>query len=236
MDAKKKIIVALDAPTLDDLKQLIGAFDGEISCFKVGLEAMTAIGAPQVVAAVKQSGAEIFFDGKFHDIPNTVGEAAKAASRLGVKMFNVHATTGKPAIQAAAQNKGNSLLLAVTVLTSLEESQCQHIYGRKSLDAVIQFASDAKEGGADGIVCSPRELETLQANPNLRSLIKVTPGVRPLWATTGDQKRTLTPSEALRAGADYLVIGRPLTAPPASVGSPREALARVVDELKDTLK
>jgi orotidine-5'-phosphate decarboxylase len=199
------------------------------------LELLTAVGAPQVVQHLHRLGASIFFDGKFDDIPNTVGQASRAVSRLGVRMFDVHASSGEASVRAAAQNKGSSLLLAVTVLTSFDELESQRIFGASSESKVALLSAMAAQAGADGIVCSPRDLPLVEALNFPKPLLKVTPGVRPRWAEGQDQKRTMTPAEAIRAGATHLVIGRPILRPPAGVGSPVEAAKRVLDEIREAL-
>jgi len=228
-----RIIVALDVSTLGEAEALVEALAPHVGCFKVGLQLITAVGAPQVVEFLHKRGGKVFLDGKFNDIPNTVGEAAAAASKLGVAMFNVHASCGIEAMAAAVKNKGQSQVLAVTVLTSLEENNAHLIFGSPSKAKVIQFARDAKLAGVDGIICSPQELELLGKQKELAGLRKVTPGVRPEWAAVGDQKRVMTPGEAIRAGADYLVIGRPITQPPAEIGGPIEAAKRITEEIKE---
>ncbi len=231
MDAKDRIIVALDEDNLDDAKSLVESLAPHVGYFKVGLELITAVGAPQVVECIHSLGGEIFFDGKFDDIPNTVAAAAKSVARLKVKMFNVHASAGIEAMKAAVANKGQSLVLAVTVLTALDENTVYHIFGESSQTKVLQFAQDALLAGCDGIICSPQELTLLGKHHDLDNLLKITPGVRPEWAALGDQKRVMTPAEAIRAGASLLVIGRPITKPPRAIGTPANAAKKIVEEI-----
>jgi orotidine-5'-phosphate decarboxylase len=150
---------------------------------------------------------------------------------MGVKMFNVHASCGLDSIKAAAENKGSSLLLVVTVLTSLSDTESERIFGAKPHDKVVQFAQDAKAAGADGVICSPQELELLSQIPDLKDILKVTPGVRPEWAEANDQKRILTPSQAMTLGATHLVIGRPISNPPRGIGSPIDAAKKILEEI-----
>ncbi|HLD61778.1 MAG TPA: orotidine-5'-phosphate decarboxylase [Patescibacteria group bacterium] len=232
MKAEDKIIVALDVDDLEKAKSLIEALAPYVGCFKIGLELISSVGGPQAVRFVHGLEGEVFYDGKFKDIPNTIGRASRAVSALGVKMFNVHASAGIEAMRAAVDNKGISLVLAVTVLTSLEENNAHLIFGAPSKAKVLQFARDAKIAGCDGIICSPQELEFLGNYPELRGLLKVVPGIRPKWSVTGDQKRIMTPSDAIKAGADYLVIGRPITNPPKEVGSSVEAVKRIIEEIE----
>jgi orotidine-5'-phosphate decarboxylase len=146
-------------------------------------------------------------------------------------MFNVHASAGIEAMRVAVNNKRESLVLAVTILTSLEEDNAHLIFGAPIKAKVLQFARDAEIAGVDGIICSSKELELLAGQEELRGLIKVTPGIRPEWATAGDQKRVMTPGEAIKAGADYLVIGRPITKPPEEIGSPVDAAQKIAQEI-----
>jgi orotidine-5'-phosphate decarboxylase len=232
---KDRIIVALDVDSLDKARFLVEHLAPHVGCFKVGLELLTAVGAPQAVEFIHSLGGRVFLDGKFNDIPNTVAGAAKAAAKLGVKMLNVHASAGIEAMRAAVDNKGQSLVLAVTVLTSLGEDDVCHIFGSPIEDKVLQLARDAMIAGCDGIICSPQELKFLGEQRELDGLLKVTPGVRPLWAAAGDQKRIMTPGEAIKAGATALVIGRPITKPPPEIGSPADAAQKIVEEIASVL-
>jgi orotidine-5'-phosphate decarboxylase len=234
MSPQSHLIVALDVDSLEQALPLVEKLSPHVGLFKVGLELLTAEGAPQVVRRMHDAGGKLFFDGKFDDIPNTVAKASRATSRLGVAMFDVHASAGEAAIRAAAENKGGSKLLAVTVLTSLDDAASRALFGDSAEHKVPQFARLAVAAGADGVVCSPRELELLTGLPP--NTLKVTPGVRPKWAESGDQKRTLTPREAIEAGATHLVVGRPILQPPSSVGSPVEAAKRITEEIAEGLR
>lgn len=235
MEAKDRIIVALDVYNLAQARLHVKNLAPYVGCFKVGLELLTAVGSPAVIELIHSLGGQIFYDGKFDDIPNTVGNAANAVAELNVKMFNVHASAGIEAMMAAVANKGQSIVLAVTVLTSLEENNAHLLFGGPSKAKVLQFARDAKISGCDGIICSPQELALLGKQKELKGLLKVTPGVRPEWAPTDDQKRVMTPAEAIKAGATYLVIGRPITMPPREIGTPIDAAKRIVDEISSVL-
>ncbi len=235
IQAKDRIIVALDVDSLDKAGPLVKNLSPYIWCFKVGLELLTAVGAPKVVEFVYSLGGEVFYDGKFDDIPNTVGSAAKAVAGLKVKMFNVHASAGIEAMMAAVANRGQSLVLAVTILTSLEENNAHLIFGGPSKAKVLQLARDAKIAGCDGVICSPQELELLGKQKELDGLMKITPGVRPEWASVGDQKRIMTPAEAIKAGATALVIGRPITKPPAEIGTYVDAAKKIAEEIAAVL-
>lgn len=204
-----------------------------VGCFKVGLELMHAVGTPQVVQHVLRHGGQVFADCKFNDIPNTVRGASRAVAEMGVRYFTVHASSGIEAIKAASEIKGSSKLLVVTVLTSLDDAASEKIFGNSPRNKVVQFAREALEAGADGIICSPQELELLGQVSDFSSLLKITPGVRPDWAQAQDQKRTLTPKEAIQAGATHLVIGRPISNPPRGIGSPVDAVQAILKELSE---
>mgnify|MGYP001349794134 CR=1 FL=1 len=235
MDLRDRIIVALDVSNLKEVENLIPLLSPYVRCFKVGLQLLTSVGVPTVVKFIRDLGGKTFLDGKFCDIPNTVGEASAAASNFGVEMFNVHASAGIEAMVSAAKNKGNSKVLAVTVLTSIEENNAHLIFGSPSKAKVIQFARDAKIAGMDGIICSPQELEILGKQKELDSLLKITPGVRPKWSSTDDQKRIMTPGDAIAAGATAVVIGRPITKPPKEIGFPRDAVMLIQEEISEAL-
>jgi orotidine-5'-phosphate decarboxylase len=229
--ARKHIIVALDVPTLSEAVALTGQLQEHVHGFKVGLQLLSAEGSSEVVSALGRLGVRIFYDAKFSDIPNTVASASRAVSDKGVWMFDVHASAGRAAIEAAANNKGNSKLLAITVLTSLSSDECTRVFGRPSLEKVVEFARLASHCGADGVVCAQSELEAIKESKDTSELLCVVPGIRPKWAATADQSRYATPKLAISGGADYLVIGRPITRPPSSVGSPVEATMRIAEEI-----
>ena len=236
MDIRDRIIVALDVDSLEKAEALVKELAPHVGYFKVGLQLLTSVGAPKVVEFLHNLGAKVFLDGKFNDIPNTVGEASAAAFRLGVAMFNVHASSGIEAMAAVVKNRGNSLVLAVTVLTSLEENNAHLVFGAPSKAKVLQFARDAEIAEVHGIICSPQELEFLGKQKELAGLMMVTPGVRPMWAAVGDQKRVMTPGEAITAGAAALVIGRPITKPPQEVGTPVNAVKLIIQEISEALE
>lgn len=221
-DIREKIIVALDTDNLKTAESFVKQLLPYVGYFKIGLELATAIGVPQAVKMVHKFGGKVFYDGKFNDIPNTIAQAVKAISKLGVSMFDIHASSGSEAIKVAVQNKGGSKVLGVTVLTSMNETG----------DKVLKFVEMLKKEGADGIICSPWEAKLIRKYKNFDRLLIVTPGIRPKWAPIDDQKRYMAPLEAIKAGADYLVIGRPITNPPASVGTSLEAIKLIYKELK----
>lgn len=231
MKSADRLIVALDVPTLSEALRLLDQLAGEVSFVKVGLELIIAEGAPKICRAIHDRGLDIFLDGKYNDIPNTIAAAARESARLGVKLFNVHASAGLASMQSAAGEKGKSLAIAVTVLTSLTEDDSLQLFGKRSKEKVLEFAKLTQSAGLDGVVCSPQELEILAP---LQKFLKVTPGVRPEWAGAQDQKRVMTPGEAIRQGATHLVVGRPITQPPKSL-TPKEAARKVLEEIEAAL-
>jgi len=230
-DPKEKIIFALDVDALPKTTAFIEALSPFVGCFKIGLELMNAVGTPQAVQHIHRHGGQVFVDCKLNDIPNTVQGASRVISEMGIKFFNVHASAGLEAVKAANEVKGTAKLLVVTVLTSLDDSTSEKIFGTIAKNKVMQFAHEALEAGADGLICSPQELEILGQVSEFKPLLKVCPGIRPTWAQSNDQKRTMTPKEALAAGATHLVIGRPISTPPRGIGGPVEAAKAILEEL-----
>lgn len=252
MEAKDRIIVALDVDSSKEALSLVQDLGPHVGCFKIGLQFINAILA-SIVAPKDQSKAiqnlvairELFYyldgnilwDGKFDDIPNTVGGASQEVVKIGVKAFNLHASAGIKAMRVAVANKGSSMVFAVTVLTSLEENNAHLIFGGPSKAKVLQLARDAKLAGCDGIICSSQELEILGRQGELKDLLKVTPGIRPKWfKKKDDQSRKMTPGEAIKAGADFLVIGRPIRKPPEEIGSPVDAAKKIAEEIASALE
>ena len=226
-NAADKIIVALDVPTKKDALGLVEQLRGQISFFKIGLQLYTAEG-PEIVRAVLASDSKVFLDLKFNDIPTTVARTVEAASSLGVRMLTIHLSGGSDMIRAAATVPKNDLLvLGVTVLTSANEGTLRETGLADQIDdQVLRLAKLGVANGVDGIVASPHEIKTLRAEFGDKIKI-VVPGIRPSWSEPGDQKRFMTPRDALDAGADYLVIGRPITTHP----NPGEAVEKVFAEI-----
>jgi orotidine-5'-phosphate decarboxylase len=224
---KDKIIVALDVATKKKALELVEHLRGEISFFKIGLQLYTAEG-PEIVRAVLSTGAKVWLDLKLYDIPNTVARAVESASTLGAQMLTVHLSGGSEMIRAAATAKTNEmLLLGVTVLTSATEQTLREIGIADAVeDQVLRLARLGVEAGIDGVVASPHEIKQLRAEFGNGIKIAVQ-GIRPTWAEPGDQKRFMTPRQAIEAGADYIGIGRPVTRHPR----PREAVKMILDEL-----
>jgi orotidine-5'-phosphate decarboxylase len=220
MSAREKLIVALDVPSAEAGTRLATRLRGHVGMFKVGLENFTAEG-PVLPRFLVATGEKVFLDLKLHDIPNTIRAAARVAAQLGVSMFNVHASGGRRMMEAALQGaaEGSELrqdgarpgVLAVTVLTSLTEEALRELgISGSAEEAVVRLARLAHEAGLDGVVASPQEIAALRRALGPDFLI-VTPGIRPANAAADDQARIATPGAAIRAGADYIVVGRPIT-------------------------
>ena len=227
-NAAAKIIVALDVPSKKEALSLVEQLRDQISFFKIGLQLYTAEG-PEMVRAVLASDAKVFLDLKFNDIPTTVARTVEAARSLGVRMLTVHLSGGPDMIRAAvAVPKNDLLILGVTVLTSVNEGMLRETGISDKIDnQVLRLAKLGVARGVDGIVASPHEIKSLRAEFGDKIKI-VVPGIRPTWSDPGDQKRFMTPHDALEAGADYLVIGRPITKHP----SPREAVQKILAEIE----
>ena len=218
-DPRDRLIVALDVDSLAQAERLAERLDGLVRRFKIGSQLFTASG-PAVVEAIQKRGAEVFLDLKFHDIPNTVAGAAREAARLGVFMFNVHASGCLAMMKAAADGAAAAavelsvrrpLAIAVTVLTSLDRAALHRELGvTSSVEGhVLHLSELAREAGLDGTVASPVEIASIRRSLGAAWVI-VTPGVRPAGSAAGDQSRVATPGAAARAGAHYLVVGRPI--------------------------
>jgi len=216
---KDRIIIALDVNTLKEEERLLDILSPHIRIFKIGIELFYSCGV-KAVELVKKYGKEVFLDLKFHDIPNTVYAASKVAAKLGVFMFNVHASGGidmmKKAVEGAEEESeklgvARPNILGVTVLTSMDlEALKKTGIDKSPEEQVLNLARLAKEAGLDGVVASPEEIVSIRKNIGKDFLI-VTPGVRPEGSDAGDQKRAAAPKEAFERGADYIVIGRPVT-------------------------
>jgi orotidine-5'-phosphate decarboxylase len=222
------IAVALDAPDLETAARWAGLVTPHVSTVKVGLELYLRYG-PEAVASVRgASGVQVFLDLKLHDIPATVAGAARAVARLRPAMLTVHAASGSAAIKAAAEALPDARIVAVTVLTSLGEADLDDIGMTGPVrDAARRLAVLAVESGAQGLVCSPQEVAAVRAEVG-DDILLITPGVRPAGADAHDQARVATPEEALRAGADMLVIGRPIT----GAADPGAAAAAIAASLR----
>ena len=233
MEPRERLILPLDVDNADSALRLVELLNPYVGAFKVGLELVNATG-PAIFGQLHEAGAaRIFYDAKLHDIPNTVAGAARAAARHGLWMINVHAAGGSRMLCAAASALRESsaappMLISVTLLTSIapEELKEELRIALQPADYVVALAKLVKESGGQGVVASPHEITAIRQACGLDFVI-VTPGVRPAGADSGDQRRTMTPREAVDLGADYLVIGRPITAAP----DPVEAAKRILNEI-----
>ena len=233
--AKDRLIVALDVESVDEARRSVGELNQFAGAFKIGLQLFTLAG-PSFVRELSDAGVKVFLDLKFHDIPNTVAKAGVGAARLGVWMFNVHASGGNEMMRTTVsevsefcdkQGISRPLMIGVTVLTSSADDNLRQIGIESSAaDQVMRLARLAKEALLDGVVASPLESQRLRAELGTEFTI-VTPGVRPLNASNDDQKRVMTPSDAIRAGADHLVIGRPITGAVNPAAAAREILQEI---------
>jgi len=215
---RERLIVALDVEDLETAKQWVTLLAGEVGMFKVGKQLFTHSG-PAAVRLIRESGGEVFLDLKFHDIPNTVAKAAAQATRLGVKMFNVHASGSLTMMRQTSKEVGRvcrqenlrrPIMLAVTVLTSLDKSDLEKVGVEGEVaDQVTRLALLTKEAGMDGVVAAPHEVAGIRAACGKRFVI-VAAGIRPSGGKRNDQKRVMTPQQAIAAGVDYIVVGRPI--------------------------
>ncbi|ROT99540.1 orotidine-5'-phosphate decarboxylase [Marinobacter sp. R17] len=227
-----RIVVALDFADQSEALSLVDSLDPALCRLKVGKEMFTRFG-PALVKELHNRGFEVFLDLKFHDIPNTTSAAVAAAADLGVWMVNVHASGGETMMAACRERlesygADRPLLIAVTVLTSMTADDLKGLGIAESPEAhVSRLAAMTYNAGLDGVVCSAQEASVLRSEQGERFRL-ITPGIRPTFAAQGDQKRIMTPSDALRAGSDYLVIGRPIT----QAGDPLAALEEIQAEIQ----
>lgn len=236
--AREKLIVALDVETAEEARRVFAALREHAGMFKVGSQLFTSAG-PGLVRELVAAGARVFLDLKFHDIPNTVAAAAREVVRLGVSLFNVHAAGGGEMLRRAAEATAAEAarlgtmrprLIAVTVLTSADASVLEETgVAAPSIEAhVARLARLADASGLDGVVASPHEIATVRAAVARRGFLLVTPGVRPASASHDDQKRVMSPAEAVRAGADFIVMGRAILNAP----DPSRAAQEIVEEME----
>jgi orotidine-5'-phosphate decarboxylase len=235
MNAKDRLIVALDFPTLEDAKGLVKTLGSAVSVYKVGLE-MFLNSNGEAVNYLNTLGKKVFLDLKFHDIPNTTTMASIFAAKQDVFMFNVHAAGGRKMMESVAKEvkkiSPETLAIAVTVLTSFSEEDIQELYKTDLAikELAMHWAKITKESGMDGVVCSPWEASAVKevCGPEFKT---VCPGVRPQWAATNDQQRIMTPKNAILKGCDFLVVGRPIT----KAEDPVKAARLVLQEIEEAL-
>lgn len=224
MNAADRLVVAVDLSSRDDILRLADTLQGAAGVLKIGLQAFIANG-PAIVRELVARGERIFLDLKIHDIPNTAAHAVREAASLGAFIATVHASGGEAMLRAC--NHDTLLVLGVTVLTSLDEAELQRVgFAGNAVENAVRLARLAQSSGLRGVVASPLEIAPIRDACG-KDFVILTPGIRPSGADAGDQKRTMTPGEAMRAGADYLVVGRPIT----NAADPRSAALQVVDEM-----
>jgi orotidine-5'-phosphate decarboxylase len=236
---RNPVVVALDVGAAGQALSLVAGLRGVVGMFKVGKQLFTAAG-PDLVRKIIAMGERVFLDLKFHDIPNTVAKAGIEAARLGVSVFNVHALGGSKMMREVAnavtetaerERIARPLILGVTVLTSHTQDSLNEIgIARELEDEVVKLALLCEESGIDGVVASPREIIPIKRAVHNPGFVVLTPGVRPAGAALDDQSRVMTPSEAIRAGANFLVIGRPITA----ADDPVAAAQKILEEIRQT--
>jgi len=213
---KSKLIVALDVDSYSRATTLVRQLGDAVETYKVGSQMFTLVG-PRIVEFLRDNGKKCFLDLKFHDIPNTVAKAVESARSLGVAMLTVHTIGGEEMLRAAAKVPDHPTLLGVTVLTSVAGAVA---------DEVVRRAQLATACGLEGVVASPQEIRLIRQAVGEKPLI-VTPGIRPVWAEAGDQKRMMTPREAIAAGSSYIVVGRPIVAAPDPVAAAQKIIAEM---------
>jgi orotidine-5'-phosphate decarboxylase len=216
---KRQLIVALDVETAAEARQIVGELKDHVGAFKIGLQLFTSAGA-SFVSEVVETGTKVFLDVKFHDIPNTVAKAAREVARLGVWMFNIHAMGGSEMMSRTSaevsevcekEGRARPKIIGVTVLTSADRETLSEVGIHDEVDSqVVKLARLTAKCGLDGVVASPHEVRPIREIIEDRNFLIVTPGIRPAFATNDDQRRVMTPGEAVSAGSDYLVIGRPV--------------------------
>jgi orotidine-5'-phosphate decarboxylase len=232
-----KLIVALDVDSVQKARELVSALRGVVGMFKIGSQLFTAAG-PALVREIIGTGEQVFLDLKYHDIPNTVALAGVEAARLGVSIFNLHAAGGSEMMQRTvesvsecAQKEGltRPTIIAVTALTSANDDTLTEVgYGDTAAELVPRLAMLAEASGMDGVVASPREVAIVRSVVKNPGFVVVTPGVRPRGAAWSDQKRVTTPREAILAGANYIVVGRPIL----DASDPAHAAQQILDEMQ----
>jgi orotidine-5'-phosphate decarboxylase len=226
MQARDRLIVAVDLSSREDILSLVDELRGTVGCFKIGLQAFVANG-PDIVREIVRSGEKVFLDLKIHDIPNTARHAVAEAVSLCAHFVTVHAAGGSEMLRACADSAADTLVLGVTVLTSLDDEELRRIgFVDPPLETALGLARLAKSSGLRGVVASPLEVHAIRTSCG-EGFVIVTPGIRPAGSDADDQRRTLTPGEAIATGADYIVVGRPIT----GAGDRRAAAERIVEEI-----
>ena len=237
---KNRLVLALDVNKKEDALALVRELKDYIGIFKIGLQLFTSYG-PQIVQEIQSEGCKIFFDAKFHDIPNTVAKASDNIAKLGVDIFDIHVTGGSKMIKAAVKTAKNTaqkndleppVMLGITILSSLDQAFLNEELQIKYQidDYVLKLATLAKNNGLDGVVASVREAAKIKETLG-DSFVILCPGIRPAWADVNDQSRIATPAEAIKQGADFMVVGRPITQAENRV----EAAKKILDEISSVI-
>lgn len=235
-ETRDRLIVALDVPTMDKMKELVTTLGESVHFYKVGMELYYRAGS-DTIAWLREQGKRVFLDVKMYDIPNTVKAGMRSLSRHGADLITIHAGGGRKMMEAAVaaaeeaekESGTRPKVLAVTVLTSFDEGLWEEAGGKCPVkDAVLSLAKLAKDCGVDGVVASAEEAALIRQEVGNDFYI-VTPGIRPTWAAANDQKRIVTPKDALRYGASHLVVGRPIT----QAANPKEAAEKILEEIKE---
>lgn len=225
MQARDRLVVAADLSSRDDILRLVDELRGAAGMFKIGLQAFIANG-PSLVREIVAGGEKVFLDLKIHDIPNTAEHAVAEADALGASIATVHASGGEAMLRACSNTR--ALVLGVTILTSLDDADVAGIgFAGSAMESAVRLARLAQSSGLRGVVASPHEIANIREACGPGFVI-LTPGIRPAGEAAGDQRRTMTPGDAIGAGADYLVVGRPIT----NAKSRREAALQIVDEME----
>lgn len=235
VDPRERLIFALDVSSIKEARDWVNLLKDHLRVFKIGKELFTSCG-PDAVKAVTEEGGEVFLDLKFHDIPNTVARAVQGVLRLGVRMFNLHTLGGLRMMEAAREvvdglvEKGGAkrpIILGVTILTSMDDEDLKAIGIERGLEEeVLRLATLARRAGLDGVVVSPKEVRAIRRKLG-KDFVIVTPGIRLPSSKPDDQRRTMTPGEAVKAGADYIVVGRPIR----EAKAPVEEIDRIINDM-----
>jgi orotidine-5'-phosphate decarboxylase len=224
MQARDRLVVAVDLSSREAILSLVDELQGAVGIFKIGLQAFIANG-PSIVREIVDRGERVFLDLKIHDIPNTAEHAVGEAAALGASMVTVHAAGGRAMLRACSRTA--ALVLGVTILTSLDEEEVKRIgFAAPPLDSAVRLAQLSKEAGLLGVVASPHEIEPIRGACG-DGFVILAPGIRPAGVDAGDQRRTMTPAEAMARGADYIVVGRPIT----GAANRRSAALQIVEEM-----
>ena len=226
MQARDRLVVALDVSSRDEILSLVDELHGIAGTFKIGLQAFISNG-PAIVRELVSRGERVFLDLKIHDIPNTAKHAVESAVSLGASIITVHASGGEAMLRACAESSNDALVLGVTVLTSIDEADLLRIgFGGTPISNAAHLAQLVQESGLRGAVASPREIAAIREACG-KDFVILTPGIRAAGSDAGDQRRTMSARDAIESGADYIVVGRPITA----AKNRREAALRMLDEL-----